>query len=92
MHAESDPESEATADVRVEYSSVPASVLTVTQPVGVAVRGDEDEAARWYHGTAAACDVDASKRGTTTRVVSPIKPVISHVDEGKEWDKDKDRR
>lgn len=47
IHAESDPESDAMAKVRVEYSPVPeASDLTLMQPLGAVVRevveADED--------------------------------------------------
>lgn len=78
MQAESEPESEATAEVRVEYSSVPeASDLTLMQPVGAVVREVEassrtnEKPEGEYAGTAKAVDVEANK-GRTARAVLAV--------------------
>lgn len=85
IHAESEPEREARAEVREEYSSVPdASDFTLIQPVGGVVREVEDEArttgrpAGEYTcaGTAAAFDVNANKGKTARAVFATIAIIL----------------
>lgn len=82
MHAESEPESDASAEVRDEYSSVPeASDLTLIQPDGALVR-EVDSSARTkeipsgeYAGTAYAADLEANK-GNMARAMFVMETVI----------------